>query len=122
MAEPGPEARIFVYGTLLRGQPAHHRLRHARFLGEARTAPGYHLVRVDWYPGLMAGGERSIRGELYAVDAGTLSDLDAYEDHPQGFTREAIRLADGSTALAYLLRPHLARGRPTLAADAWPPA
>ena len=120
MTEPAvAERRVFIYGTLLRGETAHRRMSGARFLGEARTQQGYALVELGWYPGLVPEGERSIAGELYAVGPRELAELDAYEDHPALFLRQQIRLADGSSAEAYLLRPEHAEARQRIAADCW---
>ena len=115
---PGPEHRIFIYGTLLRGETAHDLIKGARFLGEARTEPAYALVGVDWYPGLVSG-RRSVAGELYAVDPDLLAALDDFEDHPELFVRSPIRLADGSAAETYVLREERAADLPRLATDSW---
>ncbi len=120
MTEPAAAGqRVFIYGTLLRGETAHRRMSGARFLGEARTQPGYALVELGWYPGLVREGERSIAGELYAVAPSDLAALDDYEDHPALFLRQPIRLADGSSAEAYLLRPEHAEARQRIDADSW---
>ena len=115
----GPERHVFIYGTLLRGQTSHHRMAGARFLGEACTEPGYALVELGWYPGLVREGSRSIAGELYAVGPAALAALDDYEDHPDLFLRQAIRLADGSSAESYLLRPEHAGERRRIPSDSW---
>ena len=92
---------LFVYGSLRRGRSNHHELAHASFLGEARTTGGYALVRIGDYPALVAGSDR-VAGELYAVDAALLAELDAFEG--EAYTRALIELDDGRQALAYLLR------------------
>src|SRR6478736_523067 len=69
---------VFVYGTLRRGGSNHFRLAGAEFI-TAGTITG-RMYRIDWYPGLVlddAGDE--IHGEVYAVDAGLLSELDVFE-------------------------------------------
>ncbi len=117
-APAGREHRIFIYGTLLRGETAHDLIAGSRFLGEARTEPAYALVGVDWYPGLVAG-RRSVAGELYEVDADLLATLDDFEDHPELFVRSPIRLADGSMAETYVLREERAADPPRLAPASW---
>jgi gamma-glutamylaminecyclotransferase len=97
---------LFVYGTLKRGLRLHALVRHCEFLGTARTAPGYTLVRVAWYPGMIRrDGAPGVIGELYRVDPATLADLDFIEGVPEIFTRAAVPLAGGpegiETAEAY---------------------
>jgi gamma-glutamylcyclotransferase (GGCT)/AIG2-like uncharacterized protein YtfP len=113
------ELRLFVYGSLLRGEPAHHLLDRARYLADASTAPGFALVDfVDW-PGMLREGGAAVRGELFAVPAALVPALDRYEDHPAVFVREQIELADGTRAEAYLVRAERARDRPRIASGDW---
>ena len=51
-------------------------------------------------------GHQAITGELWLVDKGTLMVIDAIEGHPEFFVRRDIELADGRTALGWLLHPH----------------
>jgi gamma-glutamylcyclotransferase (GGCT)/AIG2-like uncharacterized protein YtfP len=60
-------ARLFVYGTLRRGEANHHRLAQATFLGEARTRPEFRLVDLGRFPGLLPGGSTAVVGEVYDV-------------------------------------------------------
>jgi gamma-glutamylcyclotransferase (GGCT)/AIG2-like uncharacterized protein YtfP len=113
--------RLFVYGSLLRGESAHGRLAGARCLGAVETAPGFELVDLGDYPGLLPSGTGSgrVHGELYAVPDALVPDLDLYEDHPDLFTRTEIALADGSRAEAYVVSERLAAGRPRVASGSW---
>ncbi len=43
-----------------------------------------------------------VTGELYKVTPATMKRLDSLEGHPDFYTRQQIRLDDGSTAQAYL--------------------
>lgn len=92
---------LFVYGSLRRGGANHRELRGAAFLGAARTTGGYALVRIDEYPALVAGSQ-SVAGELYAVDAALLEELDAFEG--EAYARDRIELEDGRLTLVYRLR------------------
>lgn len=80
---------LFVYGTLKRGCKNHHHLTFQRFLGEARTCPGYQLYDLGDYPGLVADSTATagVSGELWAVDATTLARLDEFEGVPEGLYR-----------------------------------
>jgi len=98
------EVLLFVYGTLRRGQPAQGMLEGARFVAEARTAPRYELLDLGAFPAMADGGKTAVAGEVYAVPPDLLPVLDRYEDCPHLYRRVAIDLADGSKALAYLVR------------------
>ncbi|NBC13106.1 MAG: gamma-glutamylcyclotransferase [Gammaproteobacteria bacterium] len=97
------EHRVFVYGTLLRGEVNHHLLRDARFLGSHRTEPRFTLLVLGAYPGLVAGGDTAVFGEVYGVDAAGLRRLDQLEDYPRLYDRRIIATAHGS-AWVYLYR------------------
>ena len=86
--------RLFIYGTLKRGQVNHHLLETETFLGPARTQPNYRLLNLGWYPGLAAveSSGQSITGEVWKVSPQCLRDLDAYEGDE--YSREPITLLD----------------------------
>ena len=74
----GSGDRVFVYGTLRRGGSNHFRMSGADFIA-AGTVRG-RMYRIDWYPGVVLNGEGDeILGEVYAVDASTLAELDCFE-------------------------------------------
>lgn len=84
------ETFLFVYGTLRRGGPNHALLAATRFVGAATTA-GRHALFVDGIPYLAAAPEvHHVRGEVYAVDATTLAEIDRLERHPTWYERRAI--------------------------------
>jgi gamma-glutamylaminecyclotransferase len=95
--------RIFVYGTLLRGEPNHGLLASARFLGPHRTEPRFTLLLLGAYPGLVETGKTAVHGEVYAVDGATLRLLDRLEEYPRLYDRRPIRTPYG-TAWAYVYR------------------
>jgi gamma-glutamylcyclotransferase (GGCT)/AIG2-like uncharacterized protein YtfP len=96
--------RVFVYGTLLRGEANHPWLDGAKLLdGSARTAPCYELHDLGAYPALVLDGTSTVVGELYAVDSEGLARLDDLEAHPDLYVRQHIRLEDGSSAVTYAM-------------------
>lgn len=111
--------RLFVYGTLMRGEARASYLCGARFIGEVNTAAEYGLLDLGHYPGLVAGGTTAVAGELYEVDGTTMDALDRLEEHPDLYRRQPISLADGRAAEAYLLAAGdlLARARPIASGD-----
>jgi len=115
---------VFVYGTLKRGGTNHAYLARQRFLGKARTAPGFALFSLGDYPGMvhMPGDTAGVTGELWMVDDTCLAELDRLEGVDEGlYERSDIPLApnpQASSAQTYLyLRPH--HGLPPLG-DHWP--
>lgn len=109
---------VFVYGTLKRGQANHPQLGGAPFAGVA-TMPGLDLHDLGPFP-MAIDGEGRVQGEVYRVDAGTLSRLDRFEGAPRLYRREARVLADGRRAWIYLGRARQVRHSPRLPHGIWP--
>ncbi|MFZ5466509.1 MAG: gamma-glutamylcyclotransferase family protein [Pseudomonadota bacterium] len=86
---------LFVYGTLMRGQPAHRLMREARLLSRATTPPGFALHDLGPYPAAIRAGRGRIHGELYAIRPSMLRRLDAYENCPREYERDIIQTARG---------------------------
>ena len=118
---------LFVYGTLKRGGSNHAFLAGQRFLGTARTVPGFTLFSLGAYPGLVAshGDRAGVTGELWSVDDTCLVRLDELEGTAEGLYRRAsIKLAaptpvapDAAVETYFYLRPLI--GCPSLG-SAWP--
>jgi gamma-glutamylcyclotransferase (GGCT)/AIG2-like uncharacterized protein YtfP len=112
--------RLFVYGTLLRGEVNAHLMVAARLVGAARTVSAYQLRLLDGYPALLPGGQTAVSGEIHLVDARLLSELDEFEGHPTLFRREAVALAGGGQAEAYLFaRPDTVTSAPLIVGGDW---
>ena len=82
-------ALLFVYGTLMRGEPLHPVLaRIARFVGVGHVRG--QLVSFGRWPGLYGGAGR-VRGELYRLDdPGQLQIVDREEEGYNFVRRGAI--------------------------------
>ena len=111
--------RVFVYGTLRRGEANHHLLGAHPCLAVLRTEPCFELVSLGSYPALVTGGTTSVVGEVYEVDAGTLCALDELEGHPYYYQRRLIALDDGSEAVAYVFSPKRAGERERIPGGDW---
>jgi len=115
---------VFVYGTLKRGGSNHACLAGQHCVGPARSAPGYTLVSLGDYPGLIRHAEDTagVAGELWLVDDEALAVLDDLEGVAEGlYTRINLALrqpAGHATALAYLYARSVA-GRSVIG-DNWP--
>ncbi|MFM2153601.1 MAG: hypothetical protein RL199_2036 [Pseudomonadota bacterium] len=113
------EHRVFVYGTLLAGEPNHRLLRTASFEGPARTADGFALFDLGAFPGMVRAETGVVHGEVYRVDDRTLTALDRLEGHPDFYVRTLIQLADGHEVWAYLLDAERVRGRTRIETGSW---
>jgi len=118
-AEVTADIRLFVYGSLLRGERDHELLGGATFLGPMKTAPRYTLVDLGPYAALLERGRVSVAGELYIVDKKQRFALDVKRECPILFQRVSVELEDGSRAEAYVMRDEQVRGKRRLAQGDW---
>src|ERR1700759_1705080 len=112
---------LFVYGTLRQGAANHAELCGARFAGSAQTAPAYELVDLGAYPAVVEGGDTSIAGELYEVNADLMQRLDTFEDVPILYERKLVRMAldPARPVEAYVMRRERARNAARIASGDW---
>jgi len=101
--------RLFVYGSLKRLGQHHAELRDARFLGEARTQPGYVLEPAgdsEYLALVETPGAGSVLGELFEVDESRLADLDDFEGEAYARSSLTVTGQNGEkvAALAYVRR------------------
>src|SRR5206468_10058566 len=99
---------LFLYGTLMRGEPAHRLLAGRVTFVDDGTVVGT-LLHLGKFPGLVAGRGR-VRGEVWRLDAReVLRTLDEYEGY--NFERRTITatLASGRRVrvLVYRYRPRV---------------
>jgi gamma-glutamylcyclotransferase (GGCT)/AIG2-like uncharacterized protein YtfP len=94
---------LFVYGSLMRGESNYAMLSGATFVSPACSVGSYTLVDRGFSPGLLAGGDTVVSGELYQVTRQQIERLDVFEEHPHVYRRAPISLIDGRTAHAYFL-------------------
>ena len=97
---------LFVNGDGMRGGTVHPTIAEHPFLGAARTAPIYRFYSVgDRFPALwpVPDGGVSVVGELYDVPLDTLRER-FIPAEPEELELSIIQLADGSSAVAVVLR------------------
>lgn len=70
--------RLFVYGTLMKGQRAHDLLENSKYLGKA-ILKGYRKMDLIYYPGIVKDKNSIVEGEVYEVDEHTKQRVDLYE-------------------------------------------
>ena len=81
---------VFVYGTLKKGFRNHFYLKGQKLLGRTTTVPGYILVDLGPFPGLIEQEDGKVFGEVWEIDEGCLFDLDILESGL--FERKSIKL------------------------------
>jgi gamma-glutamylcyclotransferase (GGCT)/AIG2-like uncharacterized protein YtfP len=82
--------RVFVYGTLKRGESNDPLLKGSEFLGEAVTVPGYKMVGTSFPIIMPEANGKPVAGEIYAVGDATLARLDQLESEGRSYDRVLI--------------------------------
>lgn len=91
MEHPITEHAVFVYGTLMRGQRAHHMLSGARYAGRF-SLQDYAMYHLGRYPGIVACPGERVWGELYYVSPAMLEQMDEYEEEGSLYRRVRVQL------------------------------
>ena len=95
---------VFVYGTLMQGQRAHHMLCGARYAGKCKLH-AHAMFHLGRYPGIVRMDGETVWGELYYVNQEMLRTMDEYEEEGSLYRRVAVRLRGEKgafTAQAYI--------------------
>ncbi|XP_018571032.1 putative gamma-glutamylcyclotransferase CG2811 isoform X2 [Anoplophora glabripennis] len=97
MAAPSILHKVFVYGTLKRGEPNHQWFSmdqegHYKYLYDAKTVEKFPLIIGTKYniPFILysPGNGNHVQGEVYQIDNKVLAKLDTLEDHPNYYIRD----------------------------------
>lgn len=112
--------RVFVYGSLKRGEPNHQWLYGAIFAGRARLLSA-ELYSLTSYPMavLRPGSPQVIHGEVFVIDAEGLDRLDLLEGYPNYYDRQILNLSDGTMAWVYLGRDAVVEGHELVEFGDW---
>jgi gamma-glutamylcyclotransferase (GGCT)/AIG2-like uncharacterized protein YtfP len=83
--------RVFVYGTLKRGESNYPLLeRSSQFLGAAVTIPTYKMIATSFPIIMPEATGKPVAGEIYSVDDTTLARLDQLESEGRSYDRVLI--------------------------------
>ena len=110
--------RVFVYGTLKRGQHNAHFMHGARFLGRHVTKKLYAMYEFGGFPAVCERGAQAISGEVYQVDDRQFRRLDDLEWYPHFYQRVEIPTNWGP-AWMYIVRLELCRDKKQVLGN-WP--
>ena len=102
--------RVFVYGTLKRGQRNAHFMQGAEFLGLHRTEQIYSMYEFEDYPAVCLRGSQAIAGEVYHISDRQFGMLDDLEWYPHFYQRIEIPTAWGD-AWMYVVKFKLCHGK-----------
>lgn len=99
--------RLFVYGTLKRGDIRNHVLTNGRGrLAEKARLNDFVLYTNGGYPCAVPSPGDHVEGEVWEIPTSLVGELDAIEGHPDLFRRSDCVLQDGSEAVFYqYMRP-----------------
>jgi gamma-glutamylcyclotransferase (GGCT)/AIG2-like uncharacterized protein YtfP len=109
--------RLFVYGSLLRGERHHDVLAGATFVREALTTPGFAIYDLGDYPALVRAEDGVVAGELYDVSESLLAALDAFEG--EAYERAQVSLDAGEAAEAYVRPGPMPDGATRIPSGSW---
>lgn len=113
--------KVFVYGTLRRGQCNSHLLESATYLGTHRAQIGMDMVDMGAFPGLVhyhGDYPLSITVESYEIDSNILFSLDTLEGYPSFYNRKKV-VVDGIEGLIYYLNEDNKYSYPVVKGGDW---
>lgn len=111
--------RVFVYGTLRRGEAYAGEMRGLTYLGAGWTQPIYSMVDCGAWPAMLEDGTTAIYGELYEATIRQIEALDRFEGVPHLYLRIDVRMADGTTAAGYVMPAYRVVGKAVIPGGDW---
>ena len=95
------QRKVFVYGTLMKGETNHGFLRHSTFLGNA-AIEGYEMYNVGLFPAIIPGDGLAI-GEVYSVPVEDIPSIDSLEGEGSLYEKKCERITlNGEVTFAFL--------------------
>lgn len=89
---------IFVYGTLMKGQRAAHKMEGSCFVG-CFQLKDYAMYNLGRYPGIVLCDGELVQGELYFVSDEMLARMDEYEGEGDLYLRTKVKVWSGQECL-----------------------
>jgi len=115
---------LWVYGTLKRRGRLHEAMHGSAFIGCCRTVPGYRLLNLGSYPGLVRISSSTaadrVFGELFTVPVSMLAHLDEVEGAPGLFSREPVELDHARGGAQAYFHQGSRTGFPSVPGGEWP--
>ena len=95
------QRKVFVYGTLMKGETNHGFLRHSTFLAKT-VIEGYDMYNVGLFPAIIAG-DGLIIGEVYSVPVEDMPSIDSLEGEGSLYAKKCARVTlNGKTEFAFV--------------------
>ena len=95
------QRKVFVYGTLMKGETNHGFLRHSTFIGNA-AVEGYEMYNVGLFPAIIPGDGLAV-GEVYSVPVGDIPSIDSLEGEGSLYEKKCERIIlNGEATFAFL--------------------
>jgi gamma-glutamylcyclotransferase (GGCT)/AIG2-like uncharacterized protein YtfP len=113
-------AVLFIYGSLKRGHSNHRLIAGQTYLGEAVTEPRYRVIDLGQYGGMIRDDAAglAVKGELWAVTACALAELDDFEQQEGLYFRSPVAVAGRAGVEAYFWTGPVPAG--VRSGDGWP--
>ena len=89
---------VFVYGTLMSGQRAHHFLEDGTLLG-TYLLHGYAMYNLGRYPGIVKKDGHHVIGEVYEIPIALLAHMDEYEEEGSLYHRRTVTVTKDGVQL-----------------------
>lgn len=111
--------RIFVYGSLKRGERLHGALQDSTFIGVGNINGT--LFDLGPYPAVVLEGESRVGGEIFEATDPVVRDLDRIEGHPHYYKRERVKelTTDQDVWVYFLPRKNLHKGARRITNGMW---
>lgn len=105
-------AQVFVYGTLMSGQPAAHYMEGCTLLGRY-CLRDYAMYDLGRYPGIVEQKGETVVGEVYRIPVDRLPEMDAFEGEGSLYHRRTVTVEreGGSVAAQAYIYAHRPNGK-----------
>ena len=93
--------KVFVYGTLMKGETNNGFMRNSTFLGKT-VIEGYEMYDCGWYPAIIPG-DGLVIGEVYSVPVEDIPSIDALEGEGSLYVKKCEKITlNGESTFAFV--------------------